>query len=240
MKIMARVFAFIAIAAVGACAVRLGGPTPLTYDTLALTAEPAADANTVADRIAGTGASLVLVSAQQDSAWFGDVADGADLLLSGPGKTGPSGLAFMTRGLELLGDSSLVLEAEDGSRIHMHDALYQLDETRLLDLMAIRADPVVDLSSVVRTLLAYEATDVMATATLILAVEAAQPAMADSIAVRLRAAFENAADCATDGPLVTAGLRLLYRPPVRVRCEQASLVDAPRQPILARLVFARY
>jgi hypothetical protein len=221
-----------------ACAVRLGGPSPVEFSALALLADPGESASSVSTRIVESAADIVLLSADRDSAWFRAVSEGTALQLSGPGKTGPSALAFYTRRLEILGDTSIVLGADDGSRIHMHDALYEISEGRLLDLMLVRAEGVTDVSAVVRALLAYEATDVSATATIVMGVESEVPAVADSIVIRLRAAFGSAAECVTGGSAAPT-LRLLYRPPARIRCLEARVIDGATRPILARLLFGR-
>lgn len=240
MKGIAGIVAAVALSASAACAVRLGGPSPVEYRTLAITAAPAETPAAVATRITDAGANIVLLTAARDTAWFESVAEAAGYELSGPSTTSASGLAFLTRDLELLGDTSIIMTAEGGSRIHMHDALYEIDERRLIDLMIVRADPVADVGNVVRTLLSYEATDVMATATIVLGVETPDPATADSIAVRLRAAFENAADCAGDDGSLSPSVRLLYRPPARIRCSGARVLDSYGRPIIATLVVGQF
>jgi len=240
MKRIAGIAAGMALAITAACAVRLGGPAPVEYRTLSIAAAPGEPVSAVAARIMEAEPDLVLLSAPHDSAWFGSIAEATGLELSGPSRTSGSGLAFLTRRVELLGDTSIVMGAAGGSRIHMHDALYEIDERRLIDLMIVRADPVVDVSSVVRTLLSYEASDVMATATIVLGVEAADAAVADSIALRLRAAFENAAECAGDSGADRPAVRLLYRPPARIRCSGASVLESYGRPIVATLVVGRF
>ncbi|MGH7504961.1 MAG: hypothetical protein ACRELX_04905, partial [Longimicrobiales bacterium] len=182
--------------AVCACAVRLGGPSPEEYQALALAASETTSAAEAAQQIQSVSADLVMISGQQDSAWFAEVASTAGLPLSGPGTTGPTAMAFLSR-LELLGDTSIVLAAGEG-RMHMHDALYQIDEDRLLDLMMVSIQPDADLREAVRTLLSYIATDVGATAAVLLGVDAPTVEAGDSISVLMRAAFANAYECAVE------------------------------------------
>jgi hypothetical protein len=118
----------------------------------------------------------------------------------------------------------------------MHDALYQVDDDRFIDLMMVRLDAP-DLRAAVRTLLAYIATDVGARSAIALAVEAPSAAAADSAAVLMRATLGNAAECgsipAADQP---ASLRLLYGPSARLRCLSAHAVPGG---VLARLEVQR-
>lgn len=211
----------LALLAASACALRLGGPGPETYSAVAIRAESGASAAAIATQLRDAGAQLVLLSAAQDSAWFASVASAAGLALSGPGETSGRGLAFMTN-LELLGDTSLVLEVPGGGNVHMHDALYEVDEDRNIDLMFVRFDGP-DLRAAVRTLLGYIATDVGASAALLLAVDAATPQAADSATVLVRATLGNAAECGDIAAAATTSrVRLLYGPSARLTCLSAQ------------------
>jgi hypothetical protein len=235
--------AILLLALLAACAVRLGGPSPEPYRVLAVPAAADESPGAVAERIRSEEAELVLVSAERDSAWFSELASAVGLGLSGPGRTGPRGMAFLT-GLELLGDTSIILQLESGERIHMHDALYEIGEDRQLDLMMVDFDAVTNLREGVRTLLMYIATDVGNNVPLVMGVSAATTAADDSVAVLLRAAFASASDCAeagsdggNDGPAVD-GLQLLYGPPARMQCESARALPGDSG-ISARLIVGR-
>lgn len=233
-------FAVIAVATVlAACAVRLGGPSPVEYDVAALAEPRNADADAVAERIRGSGADIVLlVGERTDSAWYQYVAYRAGLGLSGPGTTTGRGYAFLAN-LELLGDTSLVLDVPGGGSVHMHDALYQIDETRFLDLMTVRLlGP--DLRAAVRTLLDYIATDVMATAPLLLVFDGPTPQRADSAAVMVRATIANALECVDAGVAGETPLRMMYGPSARVRCLGAQPIPGETPGIVARLQIGRW
>ena len=134
-----------------ACALRLGGTGPVDYNAAVIRAAPGADAAAIAAQVRSAGANLVLLSAEQDSAWFARTAEAAGLTLSGPGTTSGRSLGFMTN-LEILGDTSLVLDVDGGGQVHMHDALYEVDDDRNIDLMFVRLDGP-DIRAAVRTLL---------------------------------------------------------------------------------------
>lgn len=227
----------------GACSVRLGGAGPEQYQTLALNVHAGETAEQAAGRITDTGADIVLLTATRDSAWFADVAARAQLSLSGPGRAGELGMAFLTRRLEILGDTSIALNVRGGGRVHMHDALYQVPGNRLIDLMLIQLDGEAELREAVRTLLSYIATDVGANAAVVFALNSTTPQAADSVAVLLRAAYGNAWECAQasgdGGGSAPTDLRLFYGPSVRMRCQSARVLPAPGNPIAAQLVVGR-
>jgi hypothetical protein len=231
------------VAIVGGCAVRLGGPKPEQYQTLAYAAPSGETSEAAASRIQSVSADIVLLTGQADSTWFADVANRTRLALSGPGRAGENAMAFLTRRLELLGDTSIVLNVTGGGRLHMHDALYQIGKGRLVDLMLVQFDPQADLREAVRTLLSYIATDVGATAAVVFGLDLPTPLAADSVSVLLRAAYANAWECANDGreeaTSPTGDLRLFYGPAVRMDCEEARVITAPGNPIAAQLVVGR-
>jgi hypothetical protein len=236
---ISRGVAVLCMAGTAGCAIRLGGSKPEEYRTLAL--QPPAEA-TVADIarvVHETNASIVLLTAQRDSAWFGDVAAQTGLALSGPGTTESNAKAFFTN-LKVLGDTSIVLGVADGTRMHMHDALYEIDKTRQLDLMLIGISPRSDLREAVRTLLSYIATDVGATAAIMMAIDAPTPQAGDSIATLLRAAYSNAGECdRTSDSGGASSVRLFYGPSARVQCKTARRLTDGGSPILADLIVGR-
>lgn len=227
---------------VTACAVRLGGSKPEEFQTLALPVAPSGSAADAAALIRDAGAKLVLVSAKRDSAWFADVATRTGLDLSGPGDVGRTSFAFLTD-LKILGDTTIALNVGSAGKLYLHDALYEIGKERTIDLMLMSVDESLDLRDVVRTLLGYIATDVGATAAIVMAVDAPTEQAGDSIAVLMRAAFENAWECAaaaaTNGSAPPMRLRLFFGPSVRMRCLSARTVQGAGTPITARLLVGR-
>lgn len=222
-----------------ACALRLGGQKPEAYSALAIEAPAGASAAEVADLITSVGATLVLLTADQDSAWFGDVSTRTGLALSGPGRTETPAKAFLSN-LEILGDTSIVLGVADGSRMHMHDALYRIEEGRFVDMMLIGVSDRSNLREAARTLLAYIATDVGAEAAIVMAIDATTRQAADSLATLLRAAYTTADECAADASAAgTGSMRLYYGPSARVRCNTARQIEGIGSPVLAELIVGR-
>jgi hypothetical protein len=210
----------LAVLVLAACAVRLGGGGARQLSAVAVQAPAAAAAADVAAGLRAAGADLVLVSADRDGAWFAEVAAASGLELSGPGMSSGRGFAFLGS-LELLGDTSLVLDAGDGSRVHMHDALYGIPGERFVDMMLVSFEG--DLRDGVRTLFSYIATDVPADAAVLLAIDAATPALADSAAILMRAHYNPASECGDSGfdNAGTGSIRLLYGPSARISCSSA-------------------
>jgi hypothetical protein len=226
---------------VSACAVRLGGPSPEEYDVATLFELRNADADAVVQRISESGAEIVLLAGErQDSAWFTYIAANARLQLSGPGATTGRGYAFMTSPvLELLGDTSLVLPVAGGGSVHMHDALYRIDDTRTIDLMLVRLEGP-DLIASLDTLLGYIASDVPADAVLVLALDGPTPAAADSVAREVRVHMSDASACREEDGDQSAQppVRLLYGPSARVSCLSARTLTGAAG-IVARLQVGR-
>ena len=223
-----------------ACAVRLGGSAPEEYRAVAMSVPAGAAASAVADVIRQADAKIALLTAERDSAWFAEVSAATGLALSGPGRTEGAAKAFLTN-LEILGDTSIVLGVSDGTRMHVHDALYQIEEDRHVDLMFVRIGADSELRAAVRTLLAYVATDVGATAALMIAVDTPTPQAGDSVAVLLRAVYSSSGECAgasAAGPGPDR-VRLFYGPSARVRCTRARTIDYEGTPVTADLVVSR-
>ncbi|MEX0907948.1 MAG: hypothetical protein WD054_06420, partial [Gemmatimonadota bacterium] len=110
---------------------------------------------------------------------------------------------------------------EGGGSVHMHDALYKIDDDRNIDLMMVRFDAP-DLRAAVRTLFGYIATDVAASAAVLLAIDAVSPQAADSAAVLMRATLGSGLECAgVDAADAGASVRLLYGPSARLACLNA-------------------
>jgi hypothetical protein len=222
-----------------ACASGVGGGGTRDLEVVAFRADAAAAPADVAGRISQAGADIVLLSAERDSAWFAAVAAETRMQLSGPGTTGGVGLAFLTR-LEMLGDTSLVLEVPDGGSVHMQDALYRVERNRLLDVMTVRFDAP-DLRIAVRRLFDYLAHDVAAHVPVVLAIDAATPAQADSVAVLMRAYYSNELEC--PGSQIPAGtalpVRLLYGPSARISCRASRVIPGPSPAPAIRAVLGR-
>jgi hypothetical protein len=230
---------FLGTLAVGACAARLGGGGPQEYEVLAFRAAANAAPADVAGRIGAANGDIVLLSADRDSAWFAAVAAATGMGLSGPGATGAIGMAFLAR-LEVVGDTSLVLEVPGGGSVHMHDALYRVNKDRFVDLMSVRFDAP-DLRAAVRRLLDYIATDVGADVPVLLAVDGATPQMADSAAILMRAYYNSDTDCRES--TIPAGtvlpLRLLYGPSALAACRSSRLLPGAAPGVAARVTVTR-
>ncbi|HEY8468510.1 MAG TPA: hypothetical protein VIL18_02650 [Longimicrobiales bacterium] len=226
-----------------ACAIRLGGPAPLGYRTLAIAAAEGEAPDSVARRIRSADAKVVLLTARADSAWFAEVARLSDLVLSGPGNAGTTSLAFL--GSEPLGDTTIALPVEGGRPIVVHDALYKLDNYRYLDLIIARIEPGTEARPAVRALTNYVATDVMSNAAVALAVDSPDAAIGDSIAALLRPLFADARTCLAspaNGVNARARVRvhLFHGPEARIGCENARLIQAADgDALVARLVVHR-
>jgi hypothetical protein len=115
----------------------------------------------------------------------------------------------------------------------LHDALYRLDDNRLLDLILARFDSINDLSSATRALMTYVGSDVSNSAALLLAVEAPSTAVGDSIALSLRAYLTETRECAGGDNGTGSTIRLFFGPRTRVRCERAQVLNETGGPVSA-------
>jgi hypothetical protein len=227
----------------GGCAVRLGGPGPVEYRTIALSTGAGAEPGQIAAYIRQAGANLVLLAAEADSAWFAEVARQSRLTLSGPGNAGAVALAFLASAP--VGDTTLALPLETGGSIVIHDALYRVDKSRYLDLMALRVGGAAEARPAAQALLNYVASDVMSTAAVVLAIDVPDAATGDALAALLEPAFRDARSCLPAGPereqlsVAGAGMRLFYGPEARLRCEGARQLGAGGAPVVAQLIIDR-
>ncbi len=230
----------IAVALAG-CAVRLGGPKPVEYRTLAFNVGAQAVPAEVAGWIRRADANLVLLAAAADSAWFGEVARQSRLTLSGPGTAGPVSFAFLAG--NPVGDTTVVLPLAGGGAVGVHDALYEVDKERYLDLLAVRIPSAAGSREAVKALLEYVATDVMPDAAVVLAVDVPDAAAGDSVAALLDPAFRDARSClpagAGGGAGAAWGMRLFFGPEAKLRCEEARPLGE-EGPLLARLILSHY
>lgn len=226
----------------GGCSVRLGGPGPVEYRTVALSTGAGTLPDQVAAYIRQADANLVLLAAQADSAWFAEVARRSKLTLSGPGDAGGTSLAFLASAP--IGDTTIALPLETGGSVVVHDALYRVDKRRYLDLLALRIDKAADVRPAVQALLRYVATDVMTDAAVVLAIAVPDQATGDALAALLDPIFRDARNCLPEmnrgeagGP--RSGMRLFYGPEARLRCEGARQLGDAEAPVVVQLVIDR-
>lgn len=219
------------------CAGQLGPPDPVERQALALHVAGSATPEETADRIRAADVDYVLISAPQEAPWFEAVAAGTGLTLSGPGPTGTSALAFL--GPEALGDTTIAIPFAGDRLVVLHDALYQVDNRILLDLLAFRIESSADARPLVASLLRYIATDVAPQAAILVAAEVPDAAAGDSLAVSLSPAFSEAGRCASAEMRRAADdrrMRLFIGPRARIRCERAEFLEAPGVPVLVDLL----
>lgn len=220
------------------CAIRLGGTQPEEYRVAAVLPEAGAEPASVAERIRRTKADIAFVIGPGDSAWFSAVAAGTALHLSGPGRSGELGIAFLAG--EALGDTTVSLAVDGGAEITVQDALYRVDDTRYLDLMALHLPAGVEARAAARALLAYIATDVMKDAAVVLAVAADSPAQAGELARHLEPALLGEGSCeGSDVAPADPPARLLYGPALQIRCSSVRQLEGAPAALLAEMVVRR-
>ena len=214
------------------CALRLGGPAPENRRVVALKADAGMTADSAAARVRALDADAALISTTADSAWLARTASIAGYSLSASTRTGAGSLGFLTH-TAALGDSTITLAVEGADSLIVHDALYQVDEDRYFDLMAFRMEPGAPVQASIRALLLYIATDVIGDAAVAILVDAADAAMADSVAALLSPAFTDSRNCDEEenAPAPGTALRLFYGPQTRMECRSAravtpNLIDA--------------
>lgn len=226
------------VAALTACAVRLGGSGPVEYRTLAVDFGPSTTPEEAAAMIRDANARLVLLSTPRDSAWISAVAQNSGLTSTRPGHVDDATFAFLA--WKPVGDTTHTIKVPSGGQIRLHDALYEIEKNRYIDLMTVAFESGTNVREGVRTLLGYIATDVMANVPVVLAVHAPNSSVSDSVAAVTRAAWADAAECTSksSGDVSTRNMnmRLFYFPAARIRCVEARTIDAPGTPITATLV----
>ena len=232
----------VAVMVLSACgSARVGGPSPEDVAAIATVVPANATAEQVAQYLTQRRVDFAILSGARDSAFFAAVATGAGLKSTRPGAAGATTFAFL--GTQPVGDTTLALKVTGGGEVRVHDALYRIGKNRHLDLMAARIEPNANLKESIRTLLAYVATDVMANAAVLLAIEPPTPALGDSVSILMRAAFADAWECTNDGhtkPVVTdLPLRLFYGPAVRLACRNAERVDMGGGALFGHFVMGR-
>ena len=206
---------------VTACAMSMGPPKDIPMVAVALRPAPDATPAAVAASLNAAEADAALIAGPVDSAWLAAVGSATGLTLSGPATGDDLALAFLAG--EPLGDTTVVLPYGD-SRLAVHDALYEVDDERYLDLMVFRLTDAADARPAIGALTEYMATDVMNAAAVIIAVAVPTPAAGDSVARMLSPAFFDALRCEPGlaaGP-DREGIRLFYGPEARVYCRAAG------------------
>ena len=164
---------------VAGCAVRLGGSRPVEYETVAIQFDAGTSVTDAAARLRELNADVALIATREDTTWVRQLAQQMQLVSTRPGRAGDYTLAFLAT--KPVGDTTLTLNVEGGGSIRMHDALYNIDKVRKLDLMTVILQPGTSTRNGVRTLLSYIATDVSGDAAVALAIQAPSAAAGDSI-----------------------------------------------------------
>lgn len=189
------------------------------------------DANASAEQAAliltQRGAEYAIISAPHDSAWFADVAARAKLTTTRPGLVNGRTYAFI--GPKALGDTTLTLTVPGGGVLRIHDALFEVDKNRRIDLMTVQLDSTVNLNRSITRLLEYVASDVGATVSVLLAIEAETPAMGDSVSVIMRPLYTDLFECTAEGKAGASPsdlpIRTFFGPSARMRCKSAERLD---------------
>jgi hypothetical protein len=232
-----RTFAYALAAVIAGCAgIPLGGGGLAPFDTVALTVPAGTPAAQVAQQVKDAGGDLVLVFANADSAWYSELAKTTGLQLSRSRKVDQGTIAFLAG--KPVGDTTLTVAVQGGSPLLIHDALYEVEKDRFVDLMAVRAEAGTPAREAVRALLGYLGSDVMGTASLVLTVKAGSQPLSDSIATLLRPVLMDVRDCDKEGGSTApprSDLLLFYGPEARMECREVRALTGPGSPIFARL-----
>lgn len=218
-----------------ACAVNVGAVSEIPLTAVALRTGPDAAVADVAEALTGPDVGVALVAAEADSAWFAALGEAVGRTVSGPAVTGGLAMGFLAD--EPVGDTTIVLSFDGGS-LTLHDALYEVDDERYLDLLAFQIDDMATARPAIRALVEYMASDVMNSAAVVMAVAVPTAAAGDSVGRMLSPAYYDALRCepglapARD----RAGIRLFYGPEARVFCSTATVVG---DVVRAELVLGR-
>lgn len=202
------------------CASTMGAPREIATPTVALRAESGAQPADIARALEDARARAVFLSADQDDGWFAEVAAAADLHLTGPAIAGSMRTAFLAP--EPVGDTIHTLRYDDGS-VTLLDALFEVEDGRYLDLIAIRIQEDDAIRPLVGALLQYVATDVGNDAALVMAVTVPNEMVGDSVARMLSPAYSDVRRCGDAEAAGTVGerVRLFYGPVARIFCTGA-------------------
>ena len=233
-----RLVAAVLVVALAACATAISGAHPEDKTALAMRITDNMTPEQVAALLKQHMVEVAILSSTHDSAWYAQVASAALMKMSRAGHAGNETFAFL--GPQALGDTTLSLKVTGGGDVRLHDALYRINKTRRLDVMAVRIGPDADLRASVQALLKYVATDVLANASVIFAIEPPTPQLGDSVSVLMRAAFSDAWECTKEGhdgaPNKNLPIRLFYGPARRMRCQTAEVLSDGGGAVLGHLV----
>lgn len=221
------------------CASNMGAPREIPTPTVALQAEPGTRAEDVAHALRDARARAVFLTADQDDAWFSAVAAAANLHVTGPATAGAMRTAFLAP--EPVGDTIHTLQYDDAS-LTLLDALFEIDDERFLDMIAVRIQEGDAVRPLVAALLRYIATDVGNDAALVMAVTVPNDVVGDSVARMLSPAYSDARRCGDAEAAGTVGerVRLFYGPVARIFCtESLARNTALGDWLQARLVMGR-
>jgi hypothetical protein len=211
----------------GCAKLTMGPPKRLERDAVVMHLDAGATVEQTAQTLTQGGVEFAILSAPQDSAWFANVATRANLTSTRPGAV--SGRTYAFLGPKALGDTTLTLTVPGGGTIRIHDALFELDKTRHIDLMAVQFDSTVNVQRSVNRLLEYVAGDVGATVSVLFAIEAPTQAVTDSVARLMRAIYTDLYECTAAGKAGTARgdapFRAYFGPLARTRCKNAEQLD---------------
>lgn len=212
----------------GACAtIQMTGPKPVKQDAVVMHVDAAATPDQIAETLTQQGAEYAIISAPAgDSAWFANIATRAEKSATRSGRV--NGRVYGFIGPKALGDTTLTLAVPGGGKLNIHDALFEVDKNRRLDLMAVQFDSTVNLQRSITRLLEYVASDVGATVSVLLAIETPTVAMGDSVSVLMRALYTDVFECTAEGKTGASPgdlpIRVFYGPPARTRCDGAERI----------------
>ena len=225
----------IALVATACASGLVPGRSALQRDALAFRVPDGMTADALGARIKQGGYEFAMLSTARDSAFLAAAASQAGLQMTRPGRIGDATYTFF--GPKAVGDTTHTVMVQGGGQVRLHDALYQIDKNRFLDLLIARFEGVTDMSRGVRALLGYVGSDVSNSAGLLLGVEAPTAQFGDSIALLLRAVYRDTRECASTGASANSpSIRLFYGPEIRVRCERAEVLGEANAPVSAQFV----
>jgi hypothetical protein len=218
---------------IAGCAVRMGGPGPLRRDAVAWRVPSDIDADTLGARVQSGGYEFALIATPRDSAFLARAAWRAGLQMTRPGRIGDTNYVFF--GPKAIGDTTHTVQVATGGNVRLHDALFEMEKNRRVDLIIARFDGVTDIRAGVRALIEYVAKDVSGNVPLLLAFEPPSPQVGDSVAVLLRALLADTRECNGGGAAPQQPtIRLFYGPAARVRCERAEILNMTGAPVSAQ------
>ena len=236
---MNRLLPFVAALLVGGCSAGFGGPSPIDMPIAALAVDQGTAPAAVAATLDAANVRAAFIAVPSDDAWFADLAAASGLTLSGPAPMDGMRMGFL--GPEPVGDTTLTLEYEGGT-FTIQDALYEIEDERLLDLLAFRIEDGTDTRAIIRSLLEYVATDVGNAAALVMAASVPSAAVGDSVARMLGPAYDDALRCESGAAASSEReeIRLFFGPAARMYCVDAEVTEtAVGDLVRAELIMGR-